>query len=152
LILATVQVEADRLRSDRVESLLQSVREEATARLLARDGFESRETVVALAAEAVSQMKGETFAVQLSPADCVRFGEGLAEEIIRRVGRSQLSLTIAKEPALTGRGLVVRDLEGRQVWDNQFEQRLERLWPELRRQIAVQSGFVRASGSRGNGG
>ena len=50
LILATVSVETGRLRAARVEALLESVHEEARQRLLAREGFEYRETVIALAA------------------------------------------------------------------------------------------------------
>ena len=59
LILATVPVETGRLRAARIEALLESVREEARQRLLAREGFEYRETVIALAAHAISQMAGD---------------------------------------------------------------------------------------------
>ena len=50
LILATVPVEAGRMRVGRIESLLESVHEEARQRLLAHDGFEYREAVITLAA------------------------------------------------------------------------------------------------------
>lgn len=149
LILATVPVEAGRLRAARVEALLQSVAEEVRRRMLAREGFDYRKAMVVLAAEAVSQMAGEAFVVKLSPADRAGYGTGLAEEIARRVGRSPLSITIANETTITGGGLVVQDSEGRQVWDNRFAPRLQRLWPELRRQIAVQTALVEGSGSMG---
>ena len=149
LILATVPVEAGRLRAARVEALLQSVCDEVRRRLLAREGLDYRETIVALAAEAVSQMAGETFAVKLSPPDRADLGAGLAEEIVRRVGRLPLSITLSNETTITGGGLLVQDSEGRQVWDNRFAPRLQRLWPELRRQIAVQTALVAGSGSRG---
>ncbi len=150
LILATIPMEADRLRSDRVEFLLQSVFNEAHARLSALDGPGYRESLITLAAEATSQMDGASFTVQLSAADYTRFGAGLAEEIVRRAGRSPLSVTLSVEPALRGAGLVVRAADARQVWDNCFERRLERLWPELRRQLALQAGLVRANGSMGS--
>lgn len=149
LILATVPVEANRLHSARVEALLQSVCEEVRRRLAAGDGFDNRDAIIALAAEAVSQMFGETFAVRLSPGDFTRFGGQLDEEIARRAGRSRLNLTISEEPALTGGGVIVRDIEGRQVWDNRFGPKLDRLWPELRRQIAVQAGLVVAGEATG---
>ncbi len=149
LILATVPVEAGRLRAARVEALLQSVCDEVRRRLLAREGLDYRETIVALAAEAVSQMAGETFAVKLSPPDRADLGAGLAEEIVRRVGRLPLRITLSNETTITGGGLLVQDSEGRQVWDNRFAPRLQRLWPELRRQIAVQTALVAGSGSRG---
>jgi vacuolar-type H+-ATPase subunit E/Vma4 len=148
-ILATVPVEAGRLRSDRVEALLQSVREEILRRLLTREGFEYREAIVELAARAVSQMAGDAFVVKLSPADRAEFGAGLAEKISRRVGRSPLSIVISEDATVTGDGVYVQDTDGRQVWDNRFAARLEQLWPELRRQIAVQTALVATSGSTG---
>ena len=111
LILATVPVEAGRLRSARVEALLESVREEVRRRLLAREGFDYRETVVALAAEAMKQMPGSAFVVKLSAADRAALGDGLAEEIARRVGRSPLNVTIAEDPAATDGGVVIQDAE-----------------------------------------
>jgi len=151
LILATVPVEAGRLRLARVETLLQSICDEVRRRLLAREGFDYREAIVVLATEAVRQMAGEAFVVKLSPADRAGYGAGLAEEIARRVGRAPLSITLSDETTITSGGLIVQDTEGRQVWDNRFVPRLERLWPELRRQIAVQTALVATSGSTGGG-
>ena len=45
LILATIPVETGRLRSARIESLLENIREEARRQLLARD-FDGHETIV----------------------------------------------------------------------------------------------------------
>jgi vacuolar-type H+-ATPase subunit E/Vma4 len=50
LALATVPVEAGRRRAARIEEILQSIREEAQRRLLARVGFDYREVLTALAA------------------------------------------------------------------------------------------------------
>jgi vacuolar-type H+-ATPase subunit E/Vma4 len=47
-----------------------------------------------------------------------------------------------EDPGITDGGLVVQDAEGRRVWDNRLPQRLERMWPELRRQIAVRTALV----------
>ncbi len=142
LLLGTVPLETARLRSARIEALLASVQEEVGRRLLGRKGFDYRETLIRLAAEAVRQMTSEVLVVSLAPEDHARFGTGLAEEIARRVGRSPLRLTLAGDPAVTGGGLVVADAEGRQLWDNRLAARLTRLWPELRRQLAVQAGLV----------
>ena len=145
LILATVQLEAGRLRSARVEALLQSVCDEVRRRLLAREGLEYREVLVELAAEALSKMVGEAFLVKLSPGDYTEFGVGLAENISHRVGRSPLNISISADATGTGGGVLVQDTDGRQVWDNRLAARLERLWPELRRQIAVQTALVATS-------
>jgi vacuolar-type H+-ATPase subunit E/Vma4 len=150
LILATVPVETGRLRAARVEALLESVYEDACQRLLAREGFEYRETVIGLASHAISQMAGVGFVVKLSEADRTILGDGLAEDIAHRVGRP-VSITISYEPGITGGGVILEDTEARQVWDNRLVKRLERLWPELRRQVAVEATFVPKTGSGGDG-
>ena len=142
LILARVPVETGRLRAVRIEGLLQAIYAEARRRLAARYDFDYRRTLVVLAAEAISRMSGGAFVVKLSVADYAALGDGLAQEIALRAGRSSLSITISEEPTITESGLIVQDGEGRQVWDNRLAARLERLWPELRRQIAVQSSLV----------
>lgn len=152
LILATVTVETGRLRAARIEALLESVYEEACQRLLAREGFEYLETVIGLASHAISQMAGDGFVVKLSEVDQTILGDGLAEEIAHRVGRP-VSITISYEPGTSGigGGVIVEDTEARQVWDNRLVKRLERLWPELRRQVAVEATFVPKTGSGGDG-
>lgn len=150
LILATVTVETGRLRAARVEALLESVYEEACQRLVAREGFEYLETVIGLASHAISQMAGDGFVVKLSEADQAILGDGLAEEIAHLVGRP-VGITISYEPGITEGGVIVEDTEARQVWDNRLVKRLERLWPELRRQVAVEATFVPKTGSGGDG-
>jgi vacuolar-type H+-ATPase subunit E/Vma4 len=142
LILATVPVEEGRMRIARVESLLESVHEEARQRLVAHDGFEYREAVIALAARAAGRMAGVAFVVKVSEAGRTLLGDGLAEEVTHRVGRSALNVTVSYESDITGDGPVVEDAEGHQMWDNRFLKRLERMWPELKQQIAVQASLV----------
>ena len=149
LILATVSVETGRLRAARVEALLESVYNEAYRLLLASEGFEYRETVIALASHAISQMAGAAFVAKVSEEDRTILGDGLADEIAHRVGRP-VSITILQAPGITGGGVVVEDAEARQVWDNRFAKRLERLWPELRQQIAVEAAFVPKTESAGD--
>jgi vacuolar-type H+-ATPase subunit E/Vma4 len=141
LLLATIPVEAGRLRSARIETILENIREEARRQLLARD-FDGHETVVALAAEAVRQMPGTDFVLKISPADHAAFGDKLADEIRQRAGRSPLNPTISADPVMTDGGVIVQDADGIRIWDNRLLSRLERLWPELRRQIAMQTSLV----------
>jgi vacuolar-type H+-ATPase subunit E/Vma4 len=150
LMLATVPVEAGLMRSARIESLLQSVCDEARKRLLAREGYAYREAVVALAAEAVGRMAGEDFVAKLSPADCRAFGKALCTAVTQSVGRT-LTITLSEEPEITAGGVIVADAAGRQVWDNRLAVRLERLWPELRRQIALQASLATMSDQTGGG-
>ena len=146
LILATVAVETGRLRSARVEALLESVREEIHRRLLARN-FDACETIIALAAEAIRRMPGNDFVLKISAADHAAFGDGLAGEIARRVGRPPLNLTMTADSAISDSGVIVQTADGFQFWDNRLLSRLERLWPELRRQIAMQTSLVSEHGS-----
>lgn len=151
LMLATLPVEAGRLRAARVEALLESVHEEIRRRLTVREGFDFREAVLVLAAEAMQRMAGSVFVVNLSVADRIALGDELAGEIARRAGHAPLNVTIASDSAAQDGCLVIQDGEGRQVWDNSPAVRLERLWPELRRQIAIQTSLVLEPKAGGGG-
>ncbi len=146
LVLATIPVETGRLRSARIEAILENIREEARRQLLARK-FDGHETVVVLAAQAIRRMPGTDFVLKISAADHAAFGDKLAEEIRQRAGRSPLNLTVSANSAMTGGGFVVQDAEGTRIWDNQLLSRLERLWPELRRQIATCTSLISQSES-----
>lgn len=146
LILATVPVEMGRLLAARVEALLDSIYDEACQRLIAHNGFEYRETIISLASHAINQMTGNEFVVKLSGKEHTVVGDDLAEEISHRSGRS-FNITILREESITGDGVIIEDAEARQVWDNRLLKRLERLWPELRRQISVQASLVPKTGA-----
>lgn len=141
LMLATIPVETERLRSARVEAILEKIREEARGRLLAPN-FDCREAVIALAADVIRRMPGTDFALNISVADHAAFGDKLAGEICRRAGRSPLNLTISADPAISGGGVIVQDAAGIWIWDNRLLSRFERLWPELRRQIAAHTSLI----------
>lgn len=151
LMLATVPVEAGRLRSARIEAILENIREEARHQLLARN-FDAHETVVTLATEAIRRMPGTDFVLKISAADHAAFGGRLAGEITQRTGRSPLNLTISADPAMTGGGVIVQDAAGMRVWDNRLLARLERLWPELRRQISIRTSLVEKDEPTGGAG
>lgn len=141
MILGTVTVEKKRMRSAQVEAALESIREEIRRRLPAQNS-ENRETIVALALEAVGKMPANDLVVKISAADQVTFGNGLAEEIILQARRPQLHLTISTDATMTGGDVTVENVGGSQFWDNRLLSRLERLWPELRWQIAMAGGLI----------
>ena len=113
LTLATVPIEVARMRADKVEAAL------------------------ALATEAAGRLQGDAVVLELAAADAKAFGADLAEAVRRRAGRDGLRVSVAPEAADIPGGVVVRDAEGRQVWDNSLEGRLRRFWPALRRRIAT---------------
>ncbi|OGR43005.1 MAG: hypothetical protein A2X35_04585 [Elusimicrobia bacterium GWA2_61_42] len=129
--LAAVPAEAGRLRADSLERLLDAIKKDALARLPAEAAAAGPAAVLAeLAAQAVSRMDGDKFIVSLAPEDLAA-ATGLAAEIERRAGRGPLEIRL-EEISNPGGGVLVRDGEGRQYWDNSFRARLERFWPELR--------------------
>jgi len=75
-------------------------------------------------------MGGANLVVRLSPAD--------RSAVSERLGR----FTLVDAPSLNDGGAIVLDADGRRVWDNRLLARLDRLWPELRRQIVVQGSFA----------
>lgn len=141
LILATVPVEAGRLRAARTEAILEKIRA-AARRQLQSHHSDNHETVIALAADAIRRMPGTDFILKLSAKDHAAWSDKLTAEICRRAGRSPLKLTVAADLAVTDGGVIVQDADGLRTWDNRLLSRLERLWPEMRRQIAVRTGLV----------
>jgi len=137
LILAAVPVEEARMRARRTEEVLDAIRDEARRRLAERGGEEYRRTLVRLAAEAVSNMAGERFVLELGAADLKAVGNGLADDVRKAVGREGLQIAVAPQPADIEAGIIVRDDDGRQVVDNSLAARLERLWPALRLAIGA---------------
>ena len=137
LVLAVIPVEEARMRAQRIEEALEAIRDEARRRLAERGGEEYRRTLVRLAAEAVSNMAGERFVLELGAADLKAVGNGLADDVRKAVGREGLQIAVAPEPAAIEAGVLVRDDDGRQVVDNSLAARLERLWPALRLAIGA---------------
>lgn len=144
LIESTVPVETGRFLVARIESLLEAVREEVRRRLLAHEGFEYREVLIALVSLAISHMTGNQFVVKLSESDRSSLESSVGEEIVSRVDRPGLIVTLAFDPTINGGGVSVEGADASQIWDNGLLARLDRMWPELRRQIALGASFVPA--------
>ncbi len=141
LTLATVPVQIGRMRASRAERELESLRETVRGQLVARTGFDYRESLLALAAEAVARMEGDAFVLQLAAGDLKTHGPALVAAVAARAGRPDVTVTLDTQPADIGGGVIVRDPPSRQVWNNSFEARLDRLWPILRNQIAEHLGL-----------
>ena len=135
LVLASLPVQVGRMRSDRMEAGLTAIRDEARQKLTDRQGFDYRAILLDMAVDAIRHMEGTTFVLDLAAADLKDCGGWLPEEVKRRAGRGDLQVSVAPEAARIAGGVIVRDAEGRQLLDNSFAARLERLWPAMRRQI-----------------
>ena len=141
-ILATVSVETNRMRLARIEKLLQEIRDGACQRIANEDGFSRRDALAGLSARALGSMAGERFVMRLSGADLQELGDPLRNEVQRRRTGARGDLRLEADPEARKGSCVLLDEEMRQRWDVGLPARLERLWPELRRQIATQLGFV----------
>ncbi len=141
-ILATVAVEIARLRLAHAEDQLGKIREGARDRLRKRLGYDFGTVMAHLAADALGRMNGVDFAMRLAPADEHMIGNGMANEIQRQINKASLHLEVIADPALKEGNVLLEDMERRQLWDISLEARLERLWPEVRQQIAVQAGLM----------
>jgi hypothetical protein len=118
--------------------------------LLARDGFDYREAIVGLAADAIGRMTGLSFTARVSEADRLLLGNGFCEEIAHRIDKAPLSLALSFDQETVRGGVIIEDAGASQVWDNGLIARLERMWPELRWQIAEQASLVPGSESGGS--
>jgi vacuolar-type H+-ATPase subunit E/Vma4 len=145
LTLATVPVEIGRMRALRAERELTALRDAVRDRLLARAGVEYGDSLLALAAAAVARMAGDAFVLQLAKEDLKTYGPKLAAAVGARAGRPDATVTLDSQPADIRSGVIVRDPQGRQIWDNSYEARLQRFWPILRNQIAEHLGLQAAT-------
>jgi vacuolar-type H+-ATPase subunit E/Vma4 len=132
-LLASVALEAGRLRAELEEARLEAVRAGAEARLAAAGGLE---TAAGLAAAAIASIDGSAFTVKVSPVLAAEGRAGLAGEIARRAARGDLEIIIEPDPGCRG-GALVLGSGGRQRWDNTLGARLARLWPGLRCRFAA---------------
>ncbi len=141
LILSTIPVETGRLRTSRIETLLNSVYEEIRQKLMNCENFEYRKTLISLASDAINRMTGDMFVVKIPGENNSVSADDLAEEIARHINRP-VKITVVYQTDMTGYGVLVEDGDAHQIWDNRLLKRLERMWPELRRQIAIQTKLV----------
>lgn len=137
ITLAAASVEARKLRLERIETLLESIREDVREKLPGvRSDGNFADIIVDLAASAIKEMSGEGFTVRLPEGDRPILGADIAGQIAAKAGCPEGSVTVSFEPMAEGEGPLIEDAKGSQVWDNRFAARLERLWPQFRRLIA----------------
>lgn len=141
-ILATLPMEVNRLKLAQIEEGLERIRNRVLQAIQENQSFDWREALVHLTVQALRPMSGSTFFLRLSRADLDGAGDSLAAEIERRAARPLLRLELGEDPEIRKGEWILQDEEGRQIWELGLEARLERLWPELRRQIAAQCGLV----------
>lgn len=141
LILATIPVETTRFKAEHIEFILNSIYEEAYKRLQNIEGIDYGEVLINLAVDAINRMAGNIFNIKISWSNLNLDIDFLIQEITNRVNRP-VTINTSEEVNITGSGIIIEDNEGRQVWDNRLTERLKRLWPAIRRKIAVDLGLA----------
>jgi len=137
---ARLEQQVAALRLQRQKEALDRVRteaREALARLA--DTEQGRDVLAELAVLAVEAMSGDRFELVLRPRDRERWGEDLARAVAAAVGERtgrQVQVAPADETVDARGGLIVRGAGGREVADQTFEARMDRLWEQVQCRVA----------------
>jgi len=140
-IMATVEIEAQRQRLSILEQALQSVYDGAARHLAELSDDELAEVRHRLAGEAIEQIPVDNLLLALPEASHESHGALLAERLTaeadKRFDRNVI-IHLAAHPAAITDGLVVRSADGAVEVVQSLGQRLRRMWPDLRLQVAYQ--------------
>jgi vacuolar-type H+-ATPase subunit E/Vma4 len=135
VILSTVPLRERRVRQLRIEGLLTALVEDARQRLLTLDEKERRRISVALAVAAMAQLSTDACVVKLARGEPAPEASQVQAALGTR--HPVCTIQVLQAPDLQGPGPLVASADGRQIWDNRLLERLTRLWPGLRSQVAA---------------
>lgn len=134
-ILATITQEARSFdlaaRQNAIDKVFDAALKELTS------GPTQQELVVGMCVRAINGMHGDRFIVALGPNDHAN-GRQICHTVVERFmheGRD-VGIQLDDEPARILGGAIVRTVDGRKVFDNSFDERLQRARSELRSEIA----------------
>ncbi|MGD2175854.1 MAG: V-type ATP synthase subunit E [Candidatus Brocadiaceae bacterium] len=138
-IRARTQQDLQGLRREAAEKMLRQLRTRAMDSLGGLSDQDSYGRVLLrLALEALEQMTGSEFELVLRDGDRQDHGAALVEQLSAEardgLGRV-IDIRIAEENLDGSGGLIVRDTAGRQVADQTFEARVDRLWDQIRQEL-----------------
>ena len=137
---ARTELELANIRRQAAERILTDARERAMQELIeASRSPEYPEELQTLTLAALGAMNGERFELVMRAEDREAHGANVARAVqglAPRVLGRQVELTVSGETIRAAGGVLVRSVDGRQVCDQTFKARLERLWPHLRVEIA----------------
>jgi len=136
IVLATVDIEAQRIEIDARESVIRDAFDAAEKRLAERQGFDYAGVLANLVAAAAEAIGGDRFVVTLAERDrkSVELA-ALQQTVSKKLGRA-VRLDLAPEAAPISGGVIVYSADGRRMVDNSFESRMARTYDHLRRQVA----------------
>ena len=135
-LMATFETEAQRDLLDAREAELDKLFDAARARLADKAAYGYPGVLAALAAQAIEAMGVDRVVVELAEADRHIADVAWLGQVRSRVGRD-VTIDVSDAAAPIAGGLIVRSADGRLLYDNSFAARIERLRPELRRELAT---------------
>jgi V/A-type H+/Na+-transporting ATPase subunit E len=136
-LLATVEQEVRRDLLESQEAELDRLFRAALDRAGQPQGADAAAMLAALAAEGVAALRSREIVLGFAPGGAGVATEAWLAEVRRRAGRDDATIRVSPTPEPIQGGVVGRSADGRQVYDNSFAARLERLRPALRRQLAA---------------
>lgn len=139
-LLASVAIEVRRLEQAHIESLLESICQEIRSRIQEGPGEQLRLSIASLCAQGIRGMKADRYVVRLSPSVHLLVQAEFSQDLRMALGNDLPTLTLTCD--LEGNGVIVEASDGSLLWDNRLHARLDRLWPQLKQQIAREAGLV----------
>ncbi len=140
-LMAAVGVRVERCRSKHVEGILEGLRVELMGRVAVVGSQPFRRIVLRGVSEALRRMDGDEFVLRASEVTCRGLGSDWEAELLERDGGVGGRLRVEVDAGCAEGEVVLQDLEGRRSWRVDPLARLERAWPELRRQIVAALGW-----------
>ncbi len=123
------------LRREVVYGVIRRIRDEAWRRLTEAAADDEHEAILrGLALLAIGGMESDDLLLRLRAEDRDRVGDRIADEIVSDV-RDRLDrevrIRIDDEPLSAIGGLLVRDTGGREIAEQTFRRRMDRLWTDI---------------------
>ncbi|MFM1945606.1 MAG: hypothetical protein RI897_4588 [Verrucomicrobiota bacterium] len=149
-LLAAVSVRVERRRSAHVEGVLEGIRRDLVGRVADEGSVLFRCCVLRGVREAVGRMDGDEFVVCALAGTWERLGSVCMDELRGLGGEVGVSMRVVEDAGCVEGEVVVRDGVGRRIWRVDPLARVERAWPDLRRQVVAVLGWESAdSGCEG---
>jgi vacuolar-type H+-ATPase subunit E/Vma4 len=139
--LARAELEAENVRRRAREAVLQEARRIACDKLqqLAKSG-DHIESIALLAVQSLQAMRGEQFELVVAEREKQARGEQILEAVTERADEQldrEFNIRLAAETLSGTGGLIVRRSDGEEICDQTFPARIQRLWPQIRTEIAT---------------
>lgn len=136
IILATIDLDARRLKMESEERLITEAFDAAKTQMMNKQSYDYPAALARLVAAACDAIGGDAFCVSLSEDDQAQGGlDALSRGVAEQLGR-KVTLKLDDTPSPIKAGAMVRSEDGRRAVDNSFDGRLARMREDLRRKAA----------------